>query len=59
MNMSWRNLEAEGRSRSVGEEQAAGVTVLLARAVRHAGASQSATAVATTQTQRDARKRIG
>jgi len=46
MNISQRKREADGRSRRAGEEQAAGVTVLLARAVRLAGASRSATAEA-------------
>jgi hypothetical protein len=42
MNISQRKREADGRSRRAGEEQAAGVTVLLARAVRLAGVSRSA-----------------
>ena len=44
MHISGRKREAEGRRRRAGEEQAAGVTVLLARAVRLAGASRSANA---------------
>jgi len=44
MNISQRKREADGRSRRAGEEQAAGVTVLLARAVRLAGVSWSVTA---------------
>ena len=43
MHISGRKYEAEGRRRRAGEEQAAGVTVLLARAVRLAGASRSVT----------------
>ena len=43
MRISRRKLEAEAVAGGTGEEQAAGVTVVLARAVRLIGDSQSAT----------------